>query len=159
MRNHCFGILLLITGGLTAGCDSKEALSAANPEVRAFPANDHEKAMENTLEAAEALKGYAWARKAEFVAKMKKELADLQAGIDLQAAKAERASGKVKEEVKTAIEGMRSRWAQAIERLKAAESAEEDRWDEVKGGFAKAYDELKDEVKKTRQWWSEQDAT
>lgn len=159
MRKHYLGILLLIVGGLTAGCDSKEALTANDPKVRVLPVDEREQAKEETIEAAQALRGYAWAKKAEFVANMKKELADIQAGIDHQAAKADRASGKIKEEVKVAIEGMRSRWAQAIERLKAAESAEEDRWEEVKGGFAKAYDELKDSVKKTRQWWKETDAT
>lgn len=157
MRNAFLGILLLSTAGLTAGCDSKEALVVTDPVSRdlpvtgQIPAEQAEQAIDDTLEAAQALRGYAWARRAEFVANMKKELADIQAGIDLQAAKAERATGEIKEEVKSAIEGMRLKWAQARERLKAAQSVEEDRWDEVKGGFAKAYDELKEAVKKARQ--------
>ena len=159
MRNNLLGVTLMIAGGLTAGCNSTVGLAAADPDIRESPAEERAKAKEKALEAAQALQGYAWARKAEFVINMKKELADIQAGIDRLAVKAERAKGEVKEEVKIALEGMRLRWAQALERLKAAESAEEERWDEVKGGFAKAYDELRDAMKKTRHWWTEKDAT
>jgi hypothetical protein len=53
---------------------------------------------------------YAYAQKAEFVDKMKKELAEIQEELDRLSAKVERSSGEAKVDAKTRLDAVRGKW-------------------------------------------------
>jgi phage host-nuclease inhibitor protein Gam len=106
-------------------------------------------------EAAQSMQDYTYAQKAEFVAKMKKDLAEIQEELDRLSAKVDRSSGAVKADAATQLEAVREKWAQAKKQLDQAGSATESSWDDVKGGFKNIYGELKDSFDKTRQWISD----
>jgi hypothetical protein len=146
------GLVLFFTGHI--GCSSSDAKATAEWEKGATAAVKLEKAEVETKEAAKASQDYAYARKAEFVAKMKKDLADIQAEIDRLSARVDKSSGAAKADAKTRLEAVRQSWAQARKRLDEAEGATESTWDDVKGGVRKSYGEVKDSFEKTRDWMS-----
>ena len=155
MRHTILVITFLIVTALAVGCKSTDEKSAAGPKPSGTAAAQLDQAKTETKEAAQAMQDYAYAQKAEFVDKMKKELVGIQEELDRLSAKVDRSSGAAKAEAKTQLEAVREKWAQAKKQLDQAESATESTWDDVKSGFKKSYDELKDSFEKTRQWLSE----
>ena len=101
------------------------------------------------------MREYAYAEKAEFVAKMKKELVSTQEELDRLGAKVDGASGAAKADAKVKLAAVREKWAQAKKQLDGAETATESNWDDVKNGFKQSYADLKDSFNKTRQWLSD----
>jgi chromosome segregation ATPase len=145
MRHTILPTTFLLVAGLAAGCPSTDGESAAR----------RDKATTETKEAALAIQDFAYAQKAEFVDKMKKELVEIQGELDRLSAKVDRSSGAAKADAKTKLEAVREKWAQAKKQLDQAESATESTWDDVKVGFKKSYGELKDSFENTRQWLSD----
>jgi len=155
MKHTILVITFLLVAGLAVSCASTDGKSAAGPRQRENAAAQLDKAKMETKEAAQAMQDYTYAQKAEFVDKMKKELAEIQEELDRLSAKVEKSSGAAKAEAKKQLEAVREKWALAKKQLDQAESATESTWDSVKGGFKKSYGELKDSFEKTRQWLSE----
>jgi hypothetical protein len=155
MRHAILVTTLLGAAALTVGCTSKEVKAAVAPK-QAEPAAAHlERAKAETKQAAQSMRDYAYAEKAEFVAKMKNDLVTIQDEMDRLGAKVESAGGSAKADAKMRLTAVREKWAQAKQRLDRAETSTESTWDDVKSGFKQSYVDLKDSFDKTRQWLSD----
>ena len=154
MRHAILVTTFLSAAALAAGCTSKDVKSAVAPK-QGTPAADLAKAKAETKAAAQAMRDYAYAEKAEFVDKMKKELVSIQGELDQLAAKVDRTSGTAKADAKVKLETVREKWTQAKKQLDRAESATASDWDDVKTGFKQSYADLQDSFAKTRQWLSD----
>ena len=155
MRHTILVAMVLSVAALAVGCTSKDGKSAVAPKQGETAAVHLDKAKAETKEAAQAMREYAYAEKAEFVAKMKKELVSTQEELDRLGAKVDGASGAAKADAKVKLEAVREKWAQAKKQLDRAETATASDWDNVKTGFKQAYADLKDSFDNTRQWLSD----
>jgi hypothetical protein len=155
MRNTILVTMFLIAAASAVGCTSKDGRSAAAPKQQGSAAVQLDKAKAETKQAAQAMRDYAYAEKAEFVDRMKKELVSIQEELDRLGAKVEKASGAAKDDAKVKLQAARDKWAQAKKQLDQAETATESSWDDVKTGFKQSYADLQDSFTKTRQWLSD----
>jgi len=155
--NSKLTLLLFITAATAsvAGCKS----TADNPTNERQPdsaaAFQLAKAKAATAEAAVAMDDYAYARKAEFIAQMNKDLGALQDDLNLLGAKVERSSGAVKADAKAKLAVVREKWVKTRQQLDQAENATDSTWNDVKSGFKGSYADLKDSISATRLWLSE----
>ena len=157
MTNSKLGIPFLIFSAATlaVGCKSTADRQANGTQQDSAAALQLGKAKAATIEAAQAMEDYAYARKSEFVAKMKSEMAATQEELDRLAAKADAAGGAAKIDAKTKLAVVREKWTKTKRQLDQAENATESTWNDVKSGFNESYAALKDSVDTTRQWLSE----
>jgi hypothetical protein len=152
---HTLLMTAFLGAALAAGCTSNE-VKAAVPPKQAEPAAAHlEKAKVETKQAAQSMRDYAYAEKAEFVAKMKADLVSIQVELDQLGAKVESAGGAAKADAKVKLAAVREKWAQAKRQVDRAQIATASDWDDVKNGFKQSYADLKDSFDKTRQWLSD----
>ena len=136
---------------VTVGCKQESNVqSSGNEPTNASAQLDRMK--QETKEAAEATKDYAYAQKAEYSAKIRAEVAALNNEIDQLSAKVESSSASTKDEAKAKLQEVRDKLARVGENV---DSATESTWEEVKAGAKKGYAEAKDAVEKARQWISE----
>jgi len=108
-----------------------------------------------TKEAAQDLKDYTYAQKAEFTATMQKQLAAINADLDTLSAKIEKSTDAVKAEAKPKLQALRDQAAQLNKQLDSVKDSTESTWDSVKAGSKKAFESFKDGVNSARQWVSE----
>jgi len=146
-------IAFLSVTAFTVGCKPSAERSAAENREATEPQFD--KVKKETKEAAQAVKDYAFAQKAEFVATMEKQLAELNRDLDQLSAKIEKSSDAAKAEAKPKLKALREQTAKLNEKLEEARSATESTWDDVKTSFKKGYSELKDGFEQARQWVSD----
>jgi hypothetical protein len=150
-----FCIYFSFVAVLAVGCKStadKPSNGTPQDSASAFQLG---KAKAATAEATQAMEDYAYARKAEFVAKMNKDLGVLQDEVNLLAAKADGARGAAKADAKDQLAAVHAKWTKTKQQLDQAENATESTWDDVKNGFKESYAGLKDSVVTTRQWLSD----
>lgn len=114
-----------------------------------------DKVKQDTKEAAQDMKDYAYAQKAEFTTKMQAQLADINRDLDQLAAKIEKANDAAKAEAKPKLQALRDQVAKLNKQLDEAKNATESTWGDVKAGFKKGYAELKDGFQSARQWVSD----
>jgi Skp family chaperone for outer membrane proteins len=155
MRHSKLVIPFLLAAALPAGCKATAEKSPAATKQDETAALQLGKAKSATKEAAQAMEDYAYARKAEFVANMNKELVAIQEELDRLAAKIDSAGDAAKADAKTKIETMREQWSKTNKLLDQTESATESTWDKVKGDYKQSYAGLKDSIETTRQWLSD----
>jgi acyl-CoA reductase-like NAD-dependent aldehyde dehydrogenase len=155
MRHAILATTLLGAAALAVGCTSKEVKASVEPK-QAQPSAAHlEKAKAETKQAEQEMRNYAYAERAEFVVKMKKELVSIQDELDQLGAKVESAGGSAKADARVKLAAVREKWAQAKKQVDRAETATASDWDDVKSGFKQSYVDLKDSFDKTRQWLSD----
>ena len=114
-----------------------------------------EKVAKETKEAAKEINEYAYAQRVEFAEKMKIQLNDIKKELDLLAPKLETANEAVKAEGKAKLQTLRDQVTALEKQLDGIKDASESTWDEVKAGFRKSYDEVKDSAQQARQWLSD----
>jgi hypothetical protein len=148
--------ITLILTLLSVGCPTAKEEPAAGTKPAEGAASKLEDAKRESAEAGKAIRDYAYAERAEFIAEMKKELATIEAEMDRLSAKVESSEGEVKADAKVKLEGVRQKWAEAKKRLDDAEKASEDDWDEVKRDVERSHGELKKAFDDTRQWLSDE---
>jgi phage host-nuclease inhibitor protein Gam len=141
---------------LIAGCKPTDE---NQPQVGDSAAAQYDRVKKETREAAQSAKDYAYAQKAEFVEKMKADLADLNKEMDRLAAKVENSSAATKDEAKAKLEALREKTEHLNKKLDSVKDATESTWDEVRAGFKKGYDEVKDSFNQARQWLSDKIAS
>ena len=107
-----------------------------------------------TKEDSESARDYAFTQKAEFIAKKKSELAEINIRIDKISEKVEKSSGAAKDEAKSKLQSLRDQAAELNKQLDSANDIPESKWADFKVGFNKSYKEMKDAVKQSRQWLS-----
>jgi len=140
----------------TVGCKPANdgAVNPAEPAAESAAAK-LDQARQETKEAVQATKDYAYAQKTEFVETMRAQLADLNKEMEELAAKVETSTGVAKEEAAAKLQALREKTAGLNQKLEEVGNATESTWAEVKTGFKKAYDETKKSINEARQWLSE----
>jgi len=144
MRNKILTITLLSVATFAMGCDKPRTASQQIDKVQA-----------ETKQAAQDMKDYTFAQKAEFVAAMQVQLDALNKDLDQLSAKIDSSSDAVKAEAKPKLQALRDQAAQLNKQLDEARNATESTWDSVKNGFKTAYESTKDGIQKARQWVSD----
>jgi cytochrome c556 len=144
MKHKHILITLLAISALAVGCNKEQTASQRLDNAQA-----------ETKQAAQDMKDYTFAQKAEFVEKMQGQLAALNRDLDQLAAKVESSSDAIKAEAKPKLQALRDQTAQLNKQLDEARNATESTWDSVKDGFKKAYEASKEGFQQARQWVSD----
>jgi chromosome segregation ATPase len=144
MNKNTAVIAFLCIAAFAAGCDKPKTTSQQMETVKA-----------ETKQAAQDMKDYTFAQKAEFVAAMQVQLDALNKDLDALSAKIDSSSDAVKAEAKPKLQALRDQAAQLNKQLDEARNATESTWDSVKSGCSKGYQSTKDGFNSARQWVSE----
>jgi len=155
MRASHFAIAFFVATALVVGCKSATEKSTSATGQDTAAAFQLAKAKAATAEAVLAMDDYAYARKSEFVAKMKSEMVATQEDLDRLGAKVASSAGAVKAEATAKLDAARVKLAQTKQQLEQAENATESSWNDVKRGFKESYAGLKESIVLTRQWLSD----
>ena len=153
MKHYPLAITFLVVAAFSVGCKPSEEKAAM--ENRNATANQFDKVKEATKEAAQEMKDYTFAQKAEFTEKMQNQLAAINKELEQLAAKVEKASDSAKAEAKPKLQALRDQTAKLGKQLDEAKGATESTWNDVKAGFKKGYGELKEGFQQARQWVSD----
>ena len=124
---------LLAVSAFAVGCNKEATTSLQIDKVQA-----------EAKQAAQDMKDYTYAQKAEFVETMQAQLAALNRDLDQLSA-----------EAKPKLQVLRDQMAQLNKQLDEARNATESTWDSVKGGFKKAFEASKEGFQQARQWVSD----
>ncbi len=144
MNYKAYTIALIAIASLTGGCKQEPTTAQQIDKVAA-----------STKDAAQDMKDYTYAQKAEFSAKMKLQLAEIKGDLDALEAKIEKSSEAVKLEAKPQIKALREQESLLNKQLDAVENSTESTWEEVKRGSKNAYDSFKEGLEESRQWVSD----
>ena len=146
-------LLGLSTFGLLAGCNPSQEQPKVSTTGNTAP--QLEQVKKETKEAAQALSEYAYAQKTQFVEQMQRQLNELNRDVDQLAVKIEKSSAAAKADAEPKIKALRDKASQLNQKLEEAKGATESTWDDVKSGFRKGYNELKEGFQEARQWVSD----
>jgi len=149
MKHTQLVITFMAIAALAAGCKPSEE------EKPKTAAEQLDKVKNETKEAAQAMKDYAFTQKEEFAATMKFQLAEINKNLDLLDAKIEKAADAAKAEAKPKIQALRDQANQLSKQLDEVKNASESAWDSVKIAARKAIDSLKGGFQQSRQWVSD----
>jgi len=144
MKHKQLLLSLLAVAAFALGCNKEQSTSQQLDNVKA-----------ETKQAAQDMKDYTYAQKAEFVEAMQAQLAALNRDLEQLSAKVEKSSDAIKVEAQPKLQALRDQTAQLNKQLDEAKNATESTWDSVKGGFKKAYEASKDSFQQARQWVSD----
>jgi len=144
MKNKTLVITFLSIAAFAVGCNKEQTTSQQMDKVQT-----------ETKQAAQDMKDYTFAQKAEFVKTMQGQLDALNKDLDQLSAKIDSSNDAVKAEAKPKLQALRDQVAQLNKQLDDARNATESTWDSVKSGFQKAYDATKDGFNQARQWVSD----
>jgi methyl-accepting chemotaxis protein len=144
MKPHTLIVTFFSVAAFAVGCKKEETTSQQLDRVKT-----------ETKEAARDMKDYTFAQKAEFTENMKDQLAEINRELDQISAKIEKSSAPVKAEAKPKLQALREQTARLNRQLDEATNATESSWNDVKTGFRKGYNELKDGFQQARQWVSD----
>jgi len=143
-KNKTLLVTFLSAAALVVGCDKPSTTAQQVDKVQA-----------ETKQAAQDMKDYTFAQKAEFVKAMQAQLIVLDQDLDKLSAKIESSSDAVKAEAKPKLQALRDQAAKLNQQLADASNATESTWDDVKAGSKKAYDALASSFAEARQWVSD----
>jgi DNA anti-recombination protein RmuC len=146
MKRKHIAISFLAITAFAVGCKPTEQQST-NEQLG--------KVKTETKVAAQQMKDYAYAQKVDFVVAMRGQLDALNRDLDSLAAKIEASSDAAKAEARPKLQTLRDQVAKLNTQLEKATDATESTWGEVKTGFQKGLDELKDGFQQARQWVSD----
>jgi len=149
MKHQNLLITLLAVSAFAVGCEKSAT------ENREATAKQIYKVQAETKEAAQEMKDYSYAQKAEFVEKMQGHLSGLNRELDELGARIEKSSDAVKAEAKPKLQALRDQTGQLNQKLDEVKNASESAWESVKSGFQTAYDSSKDGFNQARQWVSD----
>lgn len=138
---------------VTVGCKKESDVPSVEPARDASVQLDRMK--EETKEAVGAAKDYAYAQKAEYAAKIRAEMAELNKDLDALSAKVESSSATAKAEAKAKLQDVREKVSRLGDKLDNVQNATESTWEDVKAGVKKGYDEVKDSFNDFRSWLSD----
>ena len=144
MKNKTLVITFLSVAGFTVGCSKEQTTAQQLDKIKT-----------ETKEAAQDMKDYTYAQKAEFVQQMQSQLTALNQDLDKLSAKIEKSSDAVKAEAKPKLQALRDQATQLNKQLDEVKNATASTWDSVKAGSKKAWDSLKDGFQQSRQWVSD----
>lgn len=144
MKHEAILITALAVVAFAAGCHHDQRT-----------VQDLEKAQTDAKAAAEDMKDYTYAQKAELVQQMEIRLANLNQDLDKLSARIDRSSDSVKAEAKPKLQALRVQANELGRQLDNVKNANQSTWDNVKAGATKAYVSVADGVHQAREWLSE----
>jgi hypothetical protein len=144
MKNQILLFTFLSIAAFAAGCDKQQTT-----------AQQIDKVQTETKQAAQDMKDYTFAQKAEFIKAMQAQLTTLDQDLDRLSAKIDSSSDATKAEAKPKLQALRDQAASLNQQLADASNATESTWDSVKAGSQKAYDALAKSFAEARQWVSD----
>ncbi len=144
MKSEFLIVALLATAAFVAGCDKPTTTGQQIDKVQT-----------ETKQAAQDMKDYTYAQKAEYVKAMQAQLVTLNQNLDNLSAKIDSSSAVVQTEARPKLQVLREQAAKLNEQLADASNATESTWDNVKSGSQTAYDALVKSFNDARQWVSE----
>jgi ElaB/YqjD/DUF883 family membrane-anchored ribosome-binding protein len=144
MKRHTLMIMFLAATAFVVGCNQEQTTSQQIDKLKT-----------ETKEAAQDLKDYSYAQRAEYTKQMHSQLAALDQDLDKLSAKIESSSDAVKAEARPKLKALREQSARMNQQLDNTKDATESTWDSVKAGSKNAYDALKDGFQQARQWTSD----
>lgn len=153
MKRHTHILSFFAVATFAIGCKPSAETSAT--DHREATAKQIDKVTKETKEAAQEMKDYAYAQKAEFVEKMQSQLSEINKDLDQLSARIEKSSAAAKAEAKPKFQALREQAARLNQQLDEAKDATESTWGSVKAGTKKAYEGLKDGIQQSRQWVSD----
>ena len=148
MKNTFLAIILSLVA-LAAGCKPSEEVSQKTTSEQL------DKIKMDAKETAQDLKDYSFAQKAEFTEAMSRQVAAINAKLDLLADRIEKSSEAAKAEAKPKLQALREQVAALNTKLDDVKNATESTWDKVKIDTKKAADGINDAFQESRQWLSE----
>jgi malate synthase len=146
MKNRLSAIAFLAAAAFAVGC---------KPSGDNSTSQQLDKVKTETKADAQAMKDYAFAQKAEFVADMQGQLDALNKDLDQLSAKIDKSSDAVKADAKPKLQALRDEAAKMNKQLDEARNATESTWDSVKAASKKGYNALKTDFQQARQWASD----
>jgi ABC-type transporter Mla subunit MlaD len=144
MQNKTCLFTFLTAAALVAGCGKEASTSQQIDKVQT-----------EATQAAQNMKDYTYAQKADFVAAMQAQLTTLNQDLDQLSAKVDHASDAVKAEAKPKLQALRDQAAKLNQQLADAQNATESTWDSVKADSQKTYAALAESFTDARQWVSD----
>ena len=144
MKNKILLVTFLAVAAFAAGCDKDQTT-----------AQQMDKAQTDTKQAAQDMKDYTFAEKAEFVSAMQGQMTNLDQDLATLSAKIDSSSDAMKAEAKPKLQALRDQEAQLKVQLNDAQNATESTWDSVKDGTKKAYASMEQGFLDARQWVSD----
>ena len=146
MKNKTLLITFLSVAAFAIGCKPSDEKSTSQ---------QLDKVQTETKQAAQDMKDYTFAQKAEFVKTMQDQLTALNQDLDKLSAKIDSSSDAIKAEAKPKLQALRDQATKLNQQLADAPNATESTWDSVKAGSQKAYDALVKSFAEARQWVSD----
>ena len=147
MKNITMAVTVLSIAAFASGCNKESTSPPVSEQVETIKTE--------TKQAAQDMKDFTYAQKAEFVKVMQAQLDALNKDLDQLAAKIDKSSDAVKAEAKPKLQALRDQAAKLNKQLDEARNATESTWDSVKGGVKKAYEASKEGFQQARQWVSD----
>ena len=144
MKNKALFGSILSVAVFAVGCGKEQTTSQQIDKVQT-----------ETKQAAQDMKDYTFAQKAEFVKAMQAQLATLNNDLATLSAKIDNSSDAIKAEAKPKLQALRDQVAQLNQQLADASNATETTWDSVKAASQKTYDALAKSFAEARQWVSD----
>ncbi|MGP8200298.1 MAG: hypothetical protein ACLQU4_12435 [Limisphaerales bacterium] len=137
-------ITFLSAATFAVGCNKEQTASQQIDKVQT-----------ETKQAAQDMKDYSFAEKAEFVKTMQAQLTALDQDLDKLSAKIDSSSDAIKAEAKPKLQALRDQAAKLNQQLADAQNATESTWDNVKADSKRAYAALENSFMDARQWVSD----
>ena len=148
---------LIATAGLAVAALAGCAPDVDKPTPKAGEvAVKVQQARRETSEATRAAANYSYAQKSEMVQDMKGEIAEINKEAERLAGRMGEASDAARVEAKAKLQDLHKKTVDLNTKLDRAKDSSESRWEDVKAGVKKSYDELNESFKQARQWLSEQ---
>jgi len=144
MKHKKLVITFLVAASFAVGCNKEQTTSEQMDKVKT-----------ETKAAAQDMKDYTFAQKAEFTEKMQGQLNSLNKDLDQLSAKVEKSSDAAKAEAKPKLQALRDQSNQLNKQLDNVRNSTESTWDSVKTTSQKALDSVKEGFQQSRQWASE----
>jgi len=144
MKNIKSLVMFICAATFVVGCDKGTTTSQQMDKVQT-----------ETKQAAQEVKDYTFAEKAEFVKDMQAQLDALNQDLDQLSAKIDSSSDAVKAEAKPKLQALRDQAAQLKIQLDNAQNATATTWDSVKATSKKTYAALENSFTEARQWVSD----
>lgn len=144
MKHNQTLLTLISAAALAVGCNDAKTTTKQIDKVQ-----------EKTAETAQDIKDYSFAQKPEFIAKMESQLAEINKDLDQLTAKVDKSSAAAKAEAQPKLQALRDQTAKLNKQLDEAKNATESNWSEVKTGFKKGVNEVKEGFHNARQWMSD----
>src|SRR4051812_17570190 len=144
MKTKRFVVALLAITVIVVGCNQEQSASQQLDEIKT-----------ETKAAAQDMNDYAFARKAEFVAKMQDQLAAINHDLDQLSARIDKSGETARAETKPKLQALRDQATDLNKQLDTVRNATESTWSDVKSSSQKAFASLKDGFQQSRQWLSD----